>query len=154
MVEIRRATEADIPGIVAMADALVREDAGQRDPHANVDWAEVEGAARYGQVVNDPQAVCFLAIVAGEPVGYVSGGIEPANTFCLVTGARLGSLFVRPGARGEGVGERLVETYLAWARTHGAARVTVSAFASNAGALRFYERAGFAPQTVTLQIGV
>jgi GNAT superfamily N-acetyltransferase len=151
MIEIRRAAEGDVPALVAMADSLLREDAGQRDPFANVNWARDEGAVRYGQVVSDANAACFVAVAADAPIGYVSGRLEPPDGFRLVNGARLGSLFVRPAHRGQGVGARLVDAFLAWARANGVEAVVVSAFASNDGALRFYQRVGFAPQSVTLQ---
>lgn len=149
---IRRATAMDIPEIVALADALTREDAGQRDRFANIAWVETEGAARYGSAIDDPTAACFMAHLAGEPIGFISGRLEEAGTFSLARGATIGSLFVHPARRGEGIGERLVAAFLDWAREQGAARVSVSAYASNAGALRFYERVGFAPASVTLQI--
>lgn len=151
MIEIRPATGDDVLAPVALADGLNREDAGQRDPCANVDWVRTEGEARLGRIVNAEDAACFVAVVAGEPIGFASGRLEPSNAFCLVAGAQLGSLFVRPGHRGHGVGELLVDAFLKWARANGAERVTVSAFARNEGGLRFYERAGFEPQSVTLQ---
>jgi GNAT superfamily N-acetyltransferase len=151
MIEVRPATAVDIPALVALADGLVREDAGERDPLANVDWPRAEGAARYGRVVSDDAAACFLAVVADEPVGFVSGRLEPPDAFRRVPEAQLGSLFVQPAHRNRGVGERLVDAFLAWARDKGAGSVTVSAFASNDSALRFYQRLGFAPLTVTLR---
>jgi GNAT superfamily N-acetyltransferase len=151
MVEIRRATEGDVPALVALADRLVQEDAGRRDPFANVEWPRAEGATRFGRVVSDAGAACFVAVVADEPIGYVSGRLEPPGAFRLVAEAHLGSLFVLPAHRNRSVGVRLVEAFLAWARGKGAGSVTVTAFASNDGAMRFYQRAGFAPQSVTLE---
>jgi len=152
MAGIRRATAVDIPEIVTMADALMREDAGQRDPFANVAWVESEGFEHYGHAIQDPNAACFVADRVGETVGFISGRLEEAGTFSLVRGATIGSLFVCSPYRREGIGERLLAAFLNWAREHGAASVTVSAYASNAGALRFYEREGFAPASVTLRV--
>jgi GNAT superfamily N-acetyltransferase len=151
MIEIRVAMEDDIPALVALADSLVREDAGQRDPFANLDWVRDEGADRYRRQVSDEDAACFVAVAEDEPIGYVSGRLEPPNLYRLANGAVLGSLYVRPGYRNRGVGERLVDAFLAWVRTKGVDRVMVTAFASNHGALRFYERVGFAPHDVILQ---
>jgi ribosomal protein S18 acetylase RimI-like enzyme len=151
MIEIRPATKSEIPALVELASGLVREDAGQRDPFANVNWPQDEGSVRYGQVVSDDDAACFVALYEGEPIGYISGRLELPSTFRLVTGAQIGSLFVLPAHRNQSVGEQLVGAFVAWAHTKGAEFVTVSAFASNDGALRFYQRVGFAPHSVTLQ---
>jgi GNAT superfamily N-acetyltransferase len=152
MIEIRRATSDDVGTLVEFAAALTREDSGQRDPFANTSWAETEGHQRYGEVVTDPSAGCFLAFAAGIPVGYISGSIKPPDTFTRATEARIGSLYVAATHRGQRVGELLVEAFLAWAREQRADRVTVSAFASNHGGLRFYERVGFKPHAVSLQL--
>lgn len=152
MIEIRRATPADVETLVALAAALAREDSGQRDPFANSTWVETEGAQRYGEAVANPDARCFLAFAGETPVGYISGRINSPDIYTLATEARIGSLFVVASHRGQQVGERLVEAFLTWAAERRADRVTVTAFASNHGALRFYERVGFRPHEVSLQI--
>ncbi|EFG04169.1 histone acetyltransferase HPA2-like acetyltransferase (plasmid) [Streptomyces clavuligerus] len=60
-------------------------------------------------------------------------------------------MYVRPAHRGERIGERLVHAFTAWARGKEAELVEVTAYAGNAGAVRFYERNGFAATTVTLE---
>ncbi len=152
MIEIRKATPDDVAALVELAAALTREDSGQRDPFANTSWVETEGAERYGEVVADPCARCFLAFAGEVPVGYISGGVKPPDIYTRATEVRIGSLYIAATHRGQQVGERLVDTFLDWAREQRADRVTVSAFASNHGGLRFYERVGFRPYTVSLQL--
>ena len=152
MLEIRPAMPADVETLIALAAALTREDSGERDPFANTSWVETEGALRYGEAVANPDAGCFLAFAGETPVGYISGSLKPPDTYTRATEARIGSLYVVAGHRGRQVGERLVEAFLAWAGDRRADRVTVSAFASNQGGLRFYERIGFTPHTVSLQL--
>jgi ribosomal protein S18 acetylase RimI-like enzyme len=60
-----------------------------------------------------------------------------------VRGAELESIHVYPQFRGSGIGSRLVEAFLAWAAEHGAVRASVTAYAANESAIRFYERHGF-----------
>jgi ribosomal protein S18 acetylase RimI-like enzyme len=43
------------------------------------------------------------------------------------------------------------ERFLVWARERRAAFVTVSAYAANEAAQRFYRRHGFVPKSITLQ---
>jgi ribosomal protein S18 acetylase RimI-like enzyme len=45
----------------------------------------------------------------------------------------------------------MVDEFLAWAKESGAGSAQVTAYSSNAEAIRFYERSGFATQSVTLE---
>jgi ribosomal protein S18 acetylase RimI-like enzyme len=63
----------------------------------------------------------------------------------------LESIYVAEDVRGQGVGGLLTEQFLTWAREQQAAFVSVSAYAANEAAQRFYQRHGFVPQSVTLQ---
>jgi GNAT superfamily N-acetyltransferase len=56
---------------------------------------------------------------------------------------------VAPGSRQAGVGSLLVQHFFGWAREHGAQQASVTAFAANDTAQRFYARHGFVPQSVT-----
>ncbi len=60
--------------------------------------------------------------------------------------AYLVAMWVSPKCRGAGLGRRLVEAVVDWARAHGAARVVLSVERGNAGAFRLYERCGFTPR--------
>jgi ribosomal protein S18 acetylase RimI-like enzyme len=53
------------------------------------------------------------------------------------------SVFVRPEARGQGVGEGLIRACLAWGRERELARVRLSVVATNAPAIALYLRLGF-----------
>ena len=63
---------------------------------------------------------------------------HPASAHVRVLG-----MSVAQDCRGLGVGGALLETALARAQEHGAAKVELSVFAHNATALAFYERHGF-----------
>lgn len=55
----------------------------------------------------------------------------------------LEDVIVRNEYRGKGLGRRLVEHALAWAKTEGITRVTLLADRDNEAALRFYRKMGF-----------
>jgi GNAT superfamily N-acetyltransferase len=84
----------------------------------------------------------FLAYLpdlsASEPAGLIGGYREDRATVELV------SMYVRPGARGCGVGEALVATVIDWATERQATTVHLWVTETNAPARALYERCGFA----------
>ena len=153
-VTIRRAGVEDVPTLVALSDGLFQEDAGQRDPFMNLAWPREEGAGYFHQRMRDERCLGLLALVEGQAVGYLLGYMKPASTLRPVSTTELESMYVSPGHRSQGIGQALVDRFLAWARKQGAERVSVTAYAANDRALAFYRRNGFAPKSVTLERGL
>jgi DNA-binding MarR family transcriptional regulator/GNAT superfamily N-acetyltransferase len=86
----------------------------------------------------DPEAeAAWIAEVDGAPAGCVFCVRENATT------ARLRLLLVEPWARGLGIGARLVEEVLSFARQAGYTHITLWTNDVLAGARRIYQRAGF-----------
>jgi len=86
----------------------------------------------------DPAAeAAWIAEVDGAPTGCVFCVREDATT------ARLRLLLTEPWARGLGIGSRLVEEVLSFARGAGYSAITLWTNDVLAGARRIYERAGF-----------
>jgi ribosomal protein S18 acetylase RimI-like enzyme len=61
------------------------------------------------------------------------------------------TLSVSPQARGSGIGSRMIALVREQVERGGYGGLQVTAIAQNAGALRFYEREGFAPEFIHLQ---
>ena len=84
----------------------------------------------------------FLACLPGgdttRPAGLVCGDLEKSGTVQLM------SMWVRPQARGCGVGEALVAAVIDWARARNATSVHLWVIETNKRAWVFYERCGFA----------
>lgn len=89
----------------------------------------------------------FVVRVAGEVAAMANALI----TVSTAEGGRvvlLEDVVVRDRHRGLGLGRRLVEHVLDWARAEGMTRVTLLADQANAPALAFYERLGFQPSAM------
>ncbi|MFJ8364632.1 GNAT family N-acetyltransferase [Streptomyces sp. NPDC093984] len=151
VVVVRRAEHADIGGLVACSSALFAEDAGTRDPSINIDWPRQRGAERFAAGIDDPNRLLLVADCDGEVVGHLVGVLGEASEMKPVKVATLVSMYVQPRFRRSQTGGRLVAEFCGWAKDLGAEAAEVTAYSSNADAIRFYERNGFARQSVTLQ---
>jgi DNA-binding MarR family transcriptional regulator/GNAT superfamily N-acetyltransferase len=100
----------------ALVARIVADYVDRRDPHAEAAW---------------------IAEVDGTPAGCVFCVRENATT------ARLRLLLVEPWARGLGIGSRLVEEVLRFARRAGYSSITLWTNDVLADARRIYQRAGF-----------
>ena len=150
-VRIDTATPGDIDDIVASAAALVADDAARYDPATtNIDWAAVHGSAYASALLAGEHNLVLLARDGDGAIGHLVGRLHRGNSLHPVAVAELESIYVYPDHRGRGVGNRLVDAFADWAAARGAGRLSVTAYAANEGALRFYARHGFAPRSVIL----
>ena len=84
-------------------------------------------------------------LLAGEPE---TGFAQIRYRLSVWTGnedAWLEDLFVKPDARGAGLGRALVEASVGRARSRGCSRIQLDCNRDNEAAVRLYESAGFAP---------
>jgi GNAT superfamily N-acetyltransferase len=148
VIHIDVATAEDVEVFLASAIALVATDAGRYDGEAtDVGWADRSGAA-YAADALSADNVVLLARDGGTVTGHLVGRLYGPSSVHPVRGAELESIHVYPGNRSAGIGSRLIEAFLAWAAEHGAVRASVTAYAANEAALRFYARHGFTIRSV------
>jgi ribosomal protein S18 acetylase RimI-like enzyme len=109
--------------------------------------------AWYERWLRDGEAFVLLAERGDEPVGYAVVHIEegPDDTFPLADHfAEIYSLSVTPDARGQGIGNQLLDAIDERLAAMGIKAVAVAAMVENEAALRLYERRGFVPREVLL----
>ena len=142
----------DVEDLVCLNTRLFLEDAGTRDPRTDTFWPARYGREHFLGLLSRDDAVCFLAWLDAEKVGYLAGYLRRSTPLRPVIVAELQSMYVVRTGRSRGVGRHLVEEFLAWARRRQAGLVSVTAYATNEGAIRFYKRAGFDPRTISLEL--
>jgi len=147
-VTVSVATRDDIDALVASVAGLFREDSGQHDPLTDQDWPAREGGAYYSRLAGAHDCLLLLARDGDIVVGHLVGKLSGPSTLQVACLAVLESMRVAPGARRAGTGSLLVGAFFAWAREHGAREASVTAYAANDAAQRFYERHGFLPRSV------
>lgn len=152
--EIRTATEADVDGLVASQTGLFAVDAAAHEPTRNVNWPRDHGAEATKVNLANPDRLVLVAEADDAIVGHLLGGYYPADDMWIASRAVLISLHMQAGRRGGGAGSQLVDRFKEWARERGAVQLLVTAYAANEGAIRFYQRHGFAPQAITFESAV
>lgn len=98
----------------------------------------------------EPAATGTQALVAeldGAPVGTLTYTVEP-GTWTVVR------CFVEPEFRGVGVGDALVEQFLAAARGAGAGRVAGSALPGDRATKNLFERNGLVARLILVERGI
>ena len=143
---IRRAVRSDLPTLGRLGGSLLRMHYQFDERRFMAPDAESErGYAWFlGEELENDEVVVLVAEEGGEAVGYVYAGVEPRNWKELREAAGfIHDVVVTPGARGRGVGMRLIEAAAAWCRERGMPRVMLWAAEQNAGAQRLFLRAGF-----------
>ena len=135
-----------------------------RDHHGSLteDWGPVredeDSWARrrrdYASWLTEPDAFCLVARRAedGPALGYALVTVNSGSpTWAAVERfGYLETLSVLPCARGAGVGTALLDAVQAHLSALGVVRLELTMVARNAGARRFYERAGFDVRFVTM----
>ena len=136
-IDYRPAAMADVPQLGELLSLLFAQEA---------DFApDIQRQTRaLKMIVSQPEAGrIFCAADGGEVIGMVS----ILFTISTAEGGRaawLEDMVVHPARRGEGIGERLLQTAMAGAKSAGCTRITLLTDDTNVNAQRFYSRAGFA----------
>ena len=145
-IEIREATDADVPALSALfaelyrphADALPRIYRRAVDCHAVADFL-------LGEMAREGAAV-FVAEAGGAVAGYAAVRVFAAPDTPVhlpVLRAEVGTLVVGAAFRRRGVGEALMGRAHAWAAEHGAGEAELLVAEFNAGAIGLYEKLGY-----------
>ena len=142
-----RVVRADYANPVHAAAVVMLLDAYASDPMGGGEpLSEFAKANLVPSLASRPQAFSVLAFAGdddGTPVGLVNC-IEGFSTFACKPLVNVHDVAVLAGYRGQRIGERMLELVETLARERGACKLTLEVLSGNAGAMRLYQRAGFA----------
>jgi len=124
--------------IVQLLDSYAQDPAGGGKPLSDFVKTHLvkELAAR-------PQAFSVLAFDGDKAVGLVNC-IEGFSTFACRPLVNIHDVAVLPGHRGRRIGEQMLALVDEIARERGACKLTLEVLEGNQGAVKLYERVGFA----------
>ncbi len=153
--EVRRATRKDIPRILEL---LVQVDLvhhrGRPDlfkgPATKYNAHELESI-----LGNEETPVFVCTDENGTVLGHAFCIHEQIKGDSVRTDVRtlyIDDICVDENARGLGIGRALCEHILAWAREKGCYNVTLNVWNCNPGAMAFYDRLGFSPYRVGMEV--
>lgn len=138
----RAATEADLPAIVAMLadDHLGSQRESQDDllPYQNA----------LEQITSDPRLMQVICERGGEIVGTMQVSITPGLSRKGMSRANIEGVRVSSAVRGAGIGQKMFEWAIDYARQKGCGLVELTTDKSREDAHRFYDRLGFEPSHI------
>ena len=141
-ITFRSATEADLPGIVAMlADdhlGAQRESPDDLSPYR----------AALKQITDDPLLMQVICERGGEIVGTMQVSITPGLSRKGMSRANIEGVRVSSAVRGAGIGQKMFEWAIDYARQKGCGLVELTTDKSREDAHRFYNRLGFEPSHI------
>lgn len=152
-VEIRRAGAGDGEALAEMSDLIWRLQTlspvwTYTPPEQDTDLRQ-----GYGGLVDDSEATVWLALQAGQALGfqvYYPGETAAGNLLVPERCVELSIAGTRPAARGRGIGPALTRHGLSHARAAGQRCALVDYRSTNLLASRFWPRQGFRPAVYRL----
>lgn len=130
-VEVRRATAGDIESLLIVEQQCF-----------NVYYYAFYTFDRrdFEYYLDDPDCVSLVATLDAELVGYVLG---PVETWREPPGAHIDSIAVLPQMQHQGIGGRLLQSFMRQVRQHGCEIITLEVSPANAVGMAFFRRYGF-----------
>ncbi|WP_329136016.1 GNAT family N-acetyltransferase [Streptomyces sp. NBC_00670] len=146
--EIRPATEDDVPAIVHMlADdplGAARESPDDLSPYL----------AALKRLAGDPHQHLVVAVRDGSVIGTLQLTLIPGLSRKGATRSIIEAVRIHADARGSGLGTRLIEWAVDQSRREGCQLVQLTSDATRTDAHRFYERLGFTASHVGFKLAL
>jgi GNAT superfamily N-acetyltransferase len=153
---LRSATEADLPAVFALWEGLMKSHASKSFILTLREGYEAPAKALLLERLQNPQCNILLAENdSGKTVGMTTALLKPAPPVGeLALQGYIAETFVDPEARNQQIGQRLFEAAKAWFRLQGADHILLQVSPQNPDGLRFWERMGFEPASISMVMRV
>ena len=153
-IKIRRAEERDIPGLNKLLFQVLEVHHRQRPDLFRAN-AKKYTDQQLKEILSDDSRPVFVAVDQEDRVlGYAFCVLirhREDNILTDINTLYLDDLCVDEGLRGQQIGTRLYDYVTAYAKSIGCYNLTLNVWASNEGALKFYEARGLKPQKLGLE---
>lgn len=113
------------------------------NPKYNLNWTS-ESTNYFKKSIEDNSACTLVAISGEKIVGYLIGWtLSSANWRLVGKRAEIENMFISKKFRNKGIGSKLVDEFLVWAKKNDIKNISVSALSKNKNAINFYKQVGF-----------
>ncbi|MER6498584.1 GNAT family N-acetyltransferase [Streptomyces sp. NPDC001455] len=146
--DIRPATPADLPAVVAM----LADDSLGAQRESPDDLAPYHAA--YQRLADDPNQHLMVAVRESRVVGTLQLTVIPGLSRRGATRSVIEGVRVHADERGSGLGTRMIEWAVDESRRLGCQLVQLTSDASRTDAHRFYERLGFTASHVGFKLAL
>jgi len=143
-VQIRRATESDIPELSRLVAALAAWEEAL-DPRARFDWDGIRDAPNWLRLVlNREHHAVWLACSDARPVGHLWARLKRNSDGAIpLSIGYISQAFMEEGFRGRGLMKPMLEEAYEWFRNLGITVVTLSVLHRNWVGATAWHRLGF-----------
>ena len=154
MAIVRRAESRDIPAILNLLVQVNMVHHNGRPDLFNGPTTKYTGEELEAILADDATPVFVCTDGDGRVLGHGFCVLQHAGGRLMAEHSTLyiDDICVDENARGLGIGRALCEHILAWARENGCYNVTLNVWNCNPGAMAFYDRLGFSPYRVGMEV--
>lgn len=154
--EIRRAENRDIPGMIALLKQVGQVHCQLR-PDIFRSGAQKYDAADLEELLRDAARPVFVAVEGTALVGYAFCIHKECKDHSVFTDRRelyVDDLCVEEACRGQGVASALFARVKEYGKACGVDYITLNVWCGNESAMKFYEKAGLTPRNMTMEMKV
>ena len=135
----RKACIDDLKAIISLlADDKLGQTREQFDDVLNQCYIDA-----FHKINNDPNQYLMVLESNEQIIGTCHGTLMPSLTFTGSTRMQIEAVRVRLDARGQSIGQQMVEFAMNWGKEHGATIFQLTTNKERTNSLKFYEKLGF-----------
>lgn len=121
------------------------------DSDLDMNWARSDkGREYFTKLLSNPNAFCLFAEENKKIVGYIAAAPKDIS-YRKSKYIEIENMGVIPEYRSKGIGAKLIQKCLEWAKSKGSQKVYVNSYFKNIKAISFYKKNGFSEIDVSLE---